>query len=220
MQEEWVICRIFHKNGEKKNLLLQGQSYGLREAASSPSSGSLPALLETQTRLLECQFQSPMQGVQNPFLFGNQENDMKSLINPAVSQSHLFPKNGLQPSFSPIPTTITSSTSATNKNPSPSPSMLFKSLLSHQDCTPKEQLTIQKQCKTEANFSDFQAPAEAHLQWMDRIHPNPTQYQNPLLFEIDCGLLGLSAFASAPLADAAAANYDMSTSIAFNRAGF
>lgn len=98
--------------------------------------------------------------------------------------------------------------------------MLFKSLLSHQDCTPKEQLTIQKQCKTEANFSDFQAPAEAHLQWMDRIHPNPTQYQNPLLFEIDCGLLGLSAFASAPLADAAAANYDMSTSIAFNRAGF
>jgi len=96
--------------------------------------------------------------------------------------------------------------------------MLFKSLLSHQDCTPKEQLTIQKQCKTEANFSLFQAPADANLQWMDRIHPNPTQYQYPLLFEIDCGLLGLSAFASAPLADAAA--NDMSTSIAFNRAGF
>lgn len=217
-----MICRIFHKTGEKKNVVVQGQSYGQREVASSPSSGSLGPL--------ECQFQSPMQGVQNPFVMSsNQENDIKSLLlNPAVSQSHLFPKNGLQPSFSPIPTTITSTTIATNKNtntnnnPSPSPSMLFKSLLSHhQDCTPKEQLTIHKQCKTEANFSHFQAPADANLQWMDRIHPNPTQqYHNPLLFEIDCGLLGLSAFASAPLADAAAAANDMSTSIAFNRAGF
>ena len=211
-----MICRIFHKTGEKKNGVVQGQSNGNREAASSPSSGSLTPL--------ECQFQGPMQGVQNPFVMSNQENDIKSLLlNPAVSQSHLFPKNGLQPSFSPIPTIITSTPIATNKNTNtnynPSPSMLFKSLLSHQDCPPKDQLTIHKQCKTEANFSHFQAPADANLQWMDRIHPNPTQYHNPLLFEIDCGLLGLSAFASAPLADAAAAN-DMSTSIAFNRAGF
>jgi hypothetical protein len=71
MQEEWVICRIFHKTGEKKNVVVQGQSYGNREAVSSPGSGSLTPL--------ECQFQSPMQGVQNPFVMSNQENDINSI---------------------------------------------------------------------------------------------------------------------------------------------
>ncbi|KAF3972736.1 hypothetical protein CMV_003775 [Castanea mollissima] len=229
-KEEWVICRIFHKAGEKKNSLFQGQSY-LLEAASSPTSGSLPPLLETPTTtLLECQSQNSMQDLQNHFLINQQENDLKSLINPVVSQSHLFPINGfqVQPSLSPIPTTITSSTTvATNKNtdttnnpsPSPLPSMLFKSLLSHQECTFKEHVTIQKQCKTEGNFSHFQLPAEANLQWMmDRTLPNTYQNQNPLLFQIDCGLLGLSALASAPTTDAT--GHEMSTSIAFNRAGF
>nr|POE79086.1 protein cup-shaped cotyledon 3 [Quercus suber] len=96
-KEEWVICRIFHKAGEKKNPLFQGQSY-LLEAASSPTS------------------------------------------------------------------------------------------------------------------------AEANSQWMmDRTLPNTYQNQNPSLFQVDCGLLGLSALASAPTTDATV--HEMSTSIAFNRAG-
>jgi hypothetical protein len=230
LQEEWVICRIFHKTGEKKNPLFQGQSYFLEVASSSPTSGSLPPLLETPTTLLEHQSQNSMQNLQNPFLINQQENDLKSLINPVVSQSHhLFPMNEFQVHtfLSPIPNTITSTTTiSTNKNtdtnnspsPSPLPSMLFKSLLSHQECTFKEQVTIQKQCKTEGNFSHCQLPSEANLQWMDRIHPNTNQYQNPLLFQIDCGLFGVSAAASAPSTDLTV--HEMSTSIAFNRAGF
>ncbi|XP_007018687.2 PREDICTED: protein CUP-SHAPED COTYLEDON 3 isoform X2 [Theobroma cacao] len=216
-KEEWVICRIFHKTGEKKTALAQGQSFIL-EVSSSPAS-SLPPLLETPTPFLESQSQTPMQA-QNSFVIHRQENDLKSLINPVVSQTPLFPADGLQvqPSFSANPTTITSSTTnTTDKNAAtdtsnPSASMLFKSLLSHQNCILKEQATIPKQCKTEANFSHFHLP-DASLNWMDKIHPNPCQ--NPLFFEMDCSVLGFSEGVNA--GDATV--HDMSTSIAFNRAG-
>ncbi|XVF35798.1 hypothetical protein REPUB_Repub19eG0001600 [Reevesia pubescens] len=216
-KEEWVICRIFHKTGEKKNGLAQGQSYIL-EVSSSPTT-SLPPLLETPTPFLESQ--SPMQG-QNPFLIHYQENDLKSLINPVVSQSPLFPATGFQPSFSATPTTITSpiTASTTDKNvvtntSNPSASMLFKSILSHQDCSiMKEQATMPKQCKTEANFSHNLQLPDATLNWMDKIPPNPCQ--NPLFFEMDCSVLGFSEAVTA--GDTYV--HDMSTSIAFNRAGF
>ncbi|KAG2698053.1 hypothetical protein I3760_07G133100 [Carya illinoinensis] len=215
-KEEWVICRIFHKKGEKKNPLLQGQNY-LLEAASSATSGSLPPLLEeVPNTLLECQ----LQDLQNSLLINNQDG-LKSLIHPVVSQSNLFPINGFLPSFSTSTTTATTQNTNTNNNPSqsPLPSILFKSLLSHQDCsTHKEQITIQKQCKTEANFSNVQMPADANLQWMDRIHTSTNQYQNSLLVEIDCGLVGLSAFASAPAIDAPV--NALSNSVALNRTGF
>lgn len=214
-----MICRIYHKNGDKKNpLIIQGrQSYQLLEGASSANT-CLPPLLESnQTTLLECQSQ-------NPFDIHHQaENDLKCLIaNPVVSQSHVFPINGFQPS-----SFLT--TSAANKNTNPAaaptpmlPSMLFKSLLSHQDCTWKEQsTTIPKQCKTEANFSLFQPPAphDGSLLMMDDKN-QPNQYhqhcQNPLLFEImdyNSVLGGFSAAADATV-------HDMSTSIAFNPCTF
>ncbi|KAF3446926.1 hypothetical protein FNV43_RR12106 [Rhamnella rubrinervis] len=222
-KEEWVICRIYHKNGDKKNpLIIQGrQSYQLLEGASSANTGCLPPLLESnQTTLLECQSQ-------NPFEIHHQaENNLKSLIaNPVVSQSHVFPINGFQPS-----SFLTKS--ATNKNTNPAatptpilPSMLFKSLLSHQDCTWKEQsTTIPKQCKTEANFSLFQLPApyDGSLQLMmdDKNQPNPYQHcQNPLLFEIMDYNSGLGEFSAAATA-ADATVHDMSTSIAFNPCTF
>ncbi|XWS20817.1 hypothetical protein CRYUN_Cryun30bG0001800 [Craigia yunnanensis] len=214
-KEEWVICRIFHKTGEKKNALAQGQSYILE--VSSSQTTSLPPLLETATAFLESQSQTAMQA-QNPFLIHRQENDLKSLINPIVSQSPLFPANGFQPSFSATPTTITSTTtSTTDKNAAtntnnPSASMLFKSLLSHQDCILKEQATITKQCKTESNFSNCQLP-DATLNWMDKIDPNPCQ--NPLFFEMDCSVLGFSE----GITGRDTSVHDMSTSIAFNRTG-
>ncbi|GLU00086.1 hypothetical protein SLE2022_174800 [Rubroshorea leprosula] len=189
-KEEWVICRIFHKSGEKKNgiSLSQGQSYLLEVTSSSPSASHLPPLLETnQTPLLDSQAQSPMQPNCNPYLQiqnHQDENDLKSLImNPIVPHSSvLFPINGHQnPPFS------------RHNNNNPSASMLFKSLLSHQDCIFKEP----KQCKTESSFSHFQLGAADS--W---IHPNP------LFFEMDV------------MAEEAASVQEMSTSIAINRVGF
>lgn len=219
-----MICRIYHKNGDKKNpLIIQGsQSYQLLEGTSSANSSCLPPLLESnQTSLLECQSQ-------NPFEIHHQaENDLKCLIvNPVASQSHVFPINGFQPSSF-------TTTSATNKNTNPAaaptpilPSMLFKSLLSHQDCNWKEQsTTIPKQCKTEANFSLFQLPAphNGNLQLMmddlNQLNPYHQHCQNPLLFEImdyNSPLDGFSAAATA--VDATV--HDMSTSIAFNPCTF
>ncbi|GAV65838.1 NAM domain-containing protein [Cephalotus follicularis] len=214
-KEEWVICRIFHKTGDKKNGHVKGQSY-LLEAASSPANSSLPPLLETPTTILDCHSQSSRQELQNqnPFLIPHQENDLKSLINPVVSQSLLFPMNGFQPSFSPTNNNTTDTANTNNANNNPSPSMLFKSLLSHQDCILKEEATIPKQCKTEPKLSQFQLPI-GNFNWMEKIQQqNP--YQNPLFFEMDCGgggVLGFSGAADTTL-------NDMSTSTAFNRAGF
>ena len=214
LQEEWVICRIFHKTDEKKNALSLGKSYIL-EVSSSPIT-SLPPLLETPTPFLESQSQTPRL-VQNPYLIHRQENDLKSLINPVVSQCPLFLANGFQPSFSATLTTITSTITSTidekavtNTN-IPSASMLFKSL-SHQDCMLKEQAPIPKQCTTEANFSHFQLP-DATLNWMDKIHPNPCQ--NPFYSEMDCSVLGFPQGVTA--GDTSV--HDMSTSIVFSRAG-
>ncbi|KAF8405590.1 hypothetical protein HHK36_010497 [Tetracentron sinense] len=198
-KEEWVICRIFHKTGEKKNPFLQAHSY-LLEASSSHST-SLPPLLESPGKLLESH--SPIHTLQNPHLI-HQENDLKALINPCVSQTNLFPMSSFQPSFA---NTNTNTTTNTNTN-NPSPSTLFKSLLSHRECSSKE-ATVPTQCKTESNFSHFQ-PLDANLNWVDKIHQNPCQ--NPLFFEMDCGLLGFSA--------AADTVHEMSTSVAFNWAGF
>ncbi|XVE56300.1 hypothetical protein DITRI_Ditri03aG0227600 [Diplodiscus trichospermus] len=220
-KEEWVICRIFHKSCEKKNALAQGQSYIL-EVSSSPTTNSLPPLLETPTPFLESQSQTPKQA-QNPFLIHRQENDLKSLINPLVSQSPLFLANGFQSSFSAAPTTIpstliTSTTdkkAATNTN-NPSASTFFKSLLSHQCCMLKEQITIPKQCKTEANFSHFQLP-DTTFNWMENIHPKPCQ--DPLFFEMECSSSGSVLGFSEGVAAGDTCVNDMSTSIAFNRAG-
>ncbi|KAJ8772747.1 hypothetical protein K2173_027924 [Erythroxylum novogranatense] len=195
-KEEWVICRIFHKNGEKKAaLVLQGQSFFLDPSSSPCNSNSLPPLLEAPAKMVDT--------LQNPFLVScnNQENDLKSLLNPFFvrEESHLWGsqnKNGFQPSSS-----IT-----------PPASMLFKSLLSHQDCSLKEQsTTVLKQCKTEATFSHFQAP-----------DPNFNTYQQyPLFFDMDCDVLGYLSSSAEPLSTVADITiHDMSTSNASNRDGF
>lgn len=210
-QEEWVICRIFNKNEDKKNVVLQGQGYGLIEACSTPMYNSLPSLLEAPGSL-ECQ------SLENPFFINNQENDFKSLISPLVSQSHVgCSVNALNPSFLPITTTstINNNTCRTITSNNQSQSMLFKSFLSHQDCDFKEQSTVSKQCKTEANFSHFQLHADANyfnLSWVDKFHLN--SHQNPMFFEMDCNVSGFSAAANGTVA------YDASTSTAFNRADF
>ncbi|KAL5557678.1 hypothetical protein UlMin_033889 [Ulmus minor] len=215
-KEEWVICRIYHKNGEKKNALFQGRQGCLPPLLEAPSSS---ALMEYPPYPPYSQTQNPNH---NPFVIQHQENEVKRLINPVVSQSHLFPINGFQPNdpFSPT----------TNKNSNPSPSqspfstMLFKSLLSHQDCTSKEYPTIPKQCKTEPSFSHLQPLPPNHHHHHHHHLPlhhqslmEPYHYhETPFLFETDYnGMLGFSAAASH--ADAATL-HEMSTSIAFNSA--
>ncbi|KAJ7967001.1 NAC domain [Quillaja saponaria] len=166
-KEEWVICRIVHKSGEKRNPLLHGKSK-LIVATSSPTTNSLPPLLlETPTSILEYQSQI-LEALQNPFLI-QQENDLKNLIDPVISQSHLFPTNGSGPSFTTTPSRITTTTNKirdTKKPPSP---VLFKSLNSYQ----------------ERLFKD------ANLHWMDKNH-----YPNTVHFMTDVGLMGFPALAS------------------------
>ncbi|XP_010270533.1 PREDICTED: protein CUP-SHAPED COTYLEDON 3-like [Nelumbo nucifera] len=210
-KEEWVICRIFHKTGgEKKSPFFQAAHGYLMEACSSSPSTCLPPLLEPPTTVMDVQ--SSIQSLQNNYLI-HQENGVKNLINPVSTQTQLFPMSSsslLRPSFSP--TTI-------NPN-NPSHSILLKSLLSHQDCTLK-QATVQKQCKTESNFSHFQ-PLDANLHWVDKIH------QNPLFIEMGVGGPGGGGGGGGPgpgggvLGFTAVADtvHEMSTSVAFNRAGF
>ncbi|MBA0836811.1 hypothetical protein Goarm_009006 [Gossypium armourianum] len=220
-KEEWVICRIFHKTSEKKNALAQGQSYVL--AVSSSSTTFLPPLLETPTPLLKSESQTLMQA-HNSFFIHRHENDLKSLINPVVSQSQsqsqLFPSNGFQPSFSPTSTYATTDKNVvtnTTTTTTSSAAMLFKSLLSHQDCLFKEQPAFPKQCKAEADFSYLNLPAANNtLNWMDRIHPSPP-CQNPLFFDMDYSVLGFAEGVRGTARGDTNA-HDMSTSIAINRA--
>lgn len=231
------MCRIYHKTGEKKNPIFQGRENYLFETvacASSHNTNCLPPLLETQSTLMDCQSQNPMQTFENPFVLTQQqqENDVKSFINhPVISQSQLFPINGLfQSSFSP---TISNNSTRTKNNNNPSTSslsssILFKSLLSHQDynstSSTEEEATIRRQCKTKVNFSHFQIPYDSSFQSMEKNQSNPFQYQNPLLpfdqMMMDySGVFGLSAATVCSASSDATVN-DMSTSIAFNGSGY
>ncbi|GFY86320.1 hypothetical protein Acr_04g0010580 [Actinidia rufa] len=135
----------------------------------------------------------------------HQDSDLKTLTN------QVFP----QPSFSP---TANKGIMNTNYHHHPSPSMLFKSLVSHQVCTLKEQTTtVPKQRKTEAKFSPFHQLPDANLRWLDRIHYDPQA--NPTLFlGMDCGMMGFSSATTDTATTVATPLSEMSTSIAFNKA--
>ncbi|KAK6939185.1 NAC domain [Dillenia turbinata] len=217
-KEEWVICRIFHKIGEKKNAILQGQNHVL-EVSNSSASNTLPPLLEAppaSTNLME----SPQcRSLENLMKGGPcQQSELKSLMNQIASQSNIFPINGIQKIEAALPSfsgTLNNEDANTN-NPSASSTILLKTLLSHQECPLKEQATIPKQCKTKAHFSHFQLPGTPDFNlnfndWADKIHLH--QYhplQNPLFFGIDStGLFGGDATV-----------HELSTSVAFHRVPF
>ncbi|CAI9758052.1 unnamed protein product [Fraxinus pennsylvanica] len=166
-KEEWVICRIYHKVGEKKNNQLN----------------------ETPRT------QGPMHALQNQnlFLTQNQESNLKSMINPAVSHcSDLFSSANINyRPISLVPPTENAIT-ATDRGGE------FKELMSN---------SVTKQFTTEARFDPHS------LSWAEKIHESTAVavYQNPLLFGMDGGGIG---FTSAPAAS------DYCHSVAFNRAGF
>ncbi|XP_038897088.1 protein CUP-SHAPED COTYLEDON 3-like [Benincasa hispida] len=242
-KEEWVICRIFHKNGEKKNPLFQCQTYLLESAlSSSTTSNSLPPLLETTatttTTLVECQSQSQaamqLQAFQNPFQIQQPpENDLKKFISSVVSQSNLI-SSSEQPHKSPISINNPIANANNMMLYAPSPSILFKSLLSHQDSTVllKQQ---QQQCDRDHVFKQFNKAAESSFTThnfeppeaeasnsnfmdikkivMQQPDAPPCSYhQHPLFFEMECN--------SPPPLPADVSLHDISTSIAFNRPAY
>lgn len=157
-QEEWVICRIFHKIGEKKNIL-QGQNYLMR-ASSFYNPTSLPPLLEPPPSLED---QSPLLQFQNqnPPLYHSQESDLKALIDPLVSRPDILPG---------------SSSSNSNSNSNKEASMLLKPFMWSQDFSFKElSNAIAKQCKKESDL-------RAHLQFDGENNSSKYHNQTPFLF--------------------------------------
>ncbi|PWA70310.1 NAC domain-containing protein [Artemisia annua] len=131
-KDEWVICRIFHKLGEKKSS--GGQNYPLfkhhqstlEPSPSTPTHNEISKKpFNTTTPLMHHPNPPPLQ---NPFLFGDKyqeinDQDLKSLLN--------------LPTFPNIPTT-------------PNSTIVKPLLLPIQPTTPTP---ITKQCKIEEHFS-------------------------------------------------------------------
>lgn len=181
-----MICRIFHKMAEKKSptslMLLQGQNYLIKSNHNS-FPNSLPPLLDPPTSLLESQdhhHSSIIQALnqnQNPFLIHTQQSDLKTLINPLVSQTDLYP----QPTSS-FPNSI----DAANKD-----SILFKPFTSNQDFTLKElSNAIAKQCKKEPDFgthSQLLSDDFGNMRWAER-NEETARYHQSSFFGLNGGI--------------------------------
>ncbi|KAL8135835.1 protein CUP-SHAPED COTYLEDON 3 [Apium graveolens] len=203
-KEEWVICRIFQKMGEKKNgVLLRGQSSCsnyMQEASNSSLSQLVDHTLKLESALALQPYQT-LQSLQNQnqtqLLINNiphETDHLKSLLTNsssvalAVSRaSALAANNGLQ----------------TSKTKMKQDNELLKTLLPHQDyyCSKEqEEAPFPKICKTESGFSHFQAPHSTYPDFrnpvstcaeydmiMAQAHQNnntpaPNYKQSPLLF--------------------------------------
>ncbi|KZV40837.1 hypothetical protein F511_29189 [Dorcoceras hygrometricum] len=110
-KEEWVICRIFHKVGEKMTLptIFQPQNYNLTKASTACS---LPPLLEppqpnpSRSQSQDCmssmiQILNQNQNIENPFPMHHQDSDLKSLIDPTHSENDHFSFTHPTPLFLP-----------------------------------------------------------------------------------------------------------------------
>nr|UXM19658.1 CUC3 protein [Hygrophila difformis] len=167
-KEEWVICRIFHKLGEKKgaaNSMHQQQSYSysMPKSAIPYAFNSLPPLLEYQSskqdytplmqQTLTQNLQIPTQELSSSSSSSSTSSYLKSLINPLVSsQCDIFPVN-----FSHHHQPTTSFTSYYTP----------MSFMSHQDHLSFKELNnafVGKQCKKENPFdgTHFQENARYH----------------------------------------------------------
>ncbi|KAF5178433.1 Nac domain [Thalictrum thalictroides] len=196
-KEEWVLCRILQKTGEKKSPLFHAHHHSCFQQVFSSPSNFLPPMLESSTTLSLPETQTPpLHTLQNSFAL-KQETDFKAILNPYSIQLHDFQTN-FQSTYSP--TTI--------KDTSPLSSFMFKTSLSNQDSILKGP-TVPKQFKTETNFHHFQ-PLDATYNFpLDKVQQN--LWQDPLSFEMNCSsVLGVST-------DDVDTVHEMSTSLAFNR---
>ncbi|XP_061372684.1 NAC domain-containing protein 92 [Gastrolobium bilobum] len=194
-KEEWVICRIFHKSGEKKTPLLQVQGHLV--PSLSPTKSSLPPLhaspMTSFSLELECQSQV--------LIHHQEQNDL--------SHSHIFPLHAFQPSF-PI-AAASASGEITNTRNHPSSELFLKSKLSQQYSTLK--VKEQNIPKTEATFYQYQLLDDTNnLRWMEKLNPNQSNFQNSFPLEMDADLMVFSGAGNGEYRD-------MYNSIAFNRVG-
>lgn len=199
-----MICRIFHKSGEKRTPLLQVQGH-LDPCSSSPTKRSLPPLLAGPTSFtleLECQSQSSSRrDFQSPLLIHHQNQKQ----NHDISHTHLFPLHAFQPPFPTLAASVPGEIITDTRNHYPSSEQFFKI---------KEQ-TIPKLGKTEATFFQYQLVDDPYLHWMDKLNPNTSNFQNSNMpVEMDAaGLIAFSGTANAEIRDMS------SVSIALHRAG-
>ncbi|XP_076924106.1 protein CUP-SHAPED COTYLEDON 3-like [Bidens hawaiensis] len=125
-KDEWVICRIYHKLGEKKS----NGHIKHHQTTLEPSTSIEITKKPFTPPMMYHHNPPPPPPLQNPFLFSDnhQDQDLKSLIN--------------QPTF---PTQHTT----------PNPTMVKPLAPQNQTPTPTPTHGV-KQCKTEAHFSDPQ----------------------------------------------------------------
>ncbi|XP_050378367.1 NAC domain-containing protein 79 [Argentina anserina] len=228
-KDEWVICRIHNKAGDKKNPILQGegqQSNFLQQVVESASASAssrtgccLPPLMECHQS--QTTHQSPS-FLQNPSLLQIQENDLMK------SRNQLF-----QPPRSSASSSSSSSAAALQ-------SMLCKSFLfSNQDQagTVTGSNSAHKQRKAEAtNLSHFRTPPLNVANFNYLMEKNHSQHQpngpDSLLqyhhhqhprsslsfidFQYYNGVLGLSTSATAAVDSETTSSASIS---GFNRAG-
>ncbi|XP_065846917.1 protein CUP-SHAPED COTYLEDON 3 [Euphorbia lathyris] len=163
-KEEWVICRIFHKNGEKKTTLFEGQNYFFESQCTSSS--SLPSLLEIST-------ENHHNFTMNP----HQNNDLKTLIFP------YFPPNSME---------INEATKQ-ELNSNPSQLMLLKSLISNQNRNFKEEQSSSRSCSSSVllQIKPENSLDSNLMNWVDKNHHQI--YPNMLCNFMDCnGVTGIS----------------------------
>ncbi|KAJ1397726.1 NAC domain [Sesbania bispinosa] len=161
-KEEWVICRIFHKSGEKRSAMLQVQGQLDTKGSSLPHATSFTLELESQS---QSTFQSQILNIPH-----QHQND------------HLFP---FQTSFPITAATATDTqpaeityTTTRNNHPSSQSQLLFLKV--------KEQ-AIPKLTKTEAPFCEYQSLDGTNnlSSWIEKLNPNPSNFQNPFPLEMD-----------------------------------
>ncbi|KAJ1427427.1 NAC domain [Sesbania bispinosa] len=158
-KEEWVICRIFHKSGEKRSAMLQVQGQ-LDTKESQSQSTSQPNF---QGQILNIPHQH--------------QND------------HLFPFQTSFPITAATdtqPGEITYTTSRNNHSSSQSQLLFLKSQQNCMTLKIKEQ-AIPKLTKTEAPFCEYQSLDGTNnlSSWIEKLNQNPSNFQNPFPLEMD-----------------------------------
>ncbi|WOG99848.1 hypothetical protein DCAR_0519204 [Daucus carota subsp. sativus] len=188
-KEEWVICRIYLKLGEKKNgvLPVEERSSYMQEASNSSLSHLVDQTIKTGPALQP--YKTLLQSLQNQNQLNmshiTHESHLKSLINNQSSVGAVVPQfqtnslvlNGLQTSFS----------SPTETKDKQDPKLLNTLLSSHQDyyCFNKQEAPpFAKICKTEPNFLHFHLPHSNDHPQTPKFQPLlPTNHtENPLVF--------------------------------------
>nr|XP_043617940.1 protein CUP-SHAPED COTYLEDON 3 [Erigeron canadensis] len=195
-KDEWVICRIFHKLGEKKPN--GGQNYPqFKQHSTSTIAPSPPT--PTPTEITKKPFNEGttslmnQPSLQNPFLFGDNhqelthDQDLKSLLN--------------LPTFSTLQTTPNSK----------------RQLVLNQPAT-----HVSKQCKTEVHFNIPQLPNASLNCWeMDYIPPTPMfPFEQPNAGVMDYYINTSDNVGGTRLGVEATNEHGGNDGVSFERAGF